>query len=367
LFLDGNNAADIQAWGELVDSAPIPDVYYRPGYVRAYAMDGGGRPAAVVISNESTRALFPLLIRDLEIDGQVLRDAISPYGYGGLLHLSGPTHPAPRVALDLLGQLRDWARSSNLVACTLRFHPLLDQGAAWGISEISEEWTHFFSRGQTTAIQLEGRNDFQRGFSGMTKGRRYDLKRARSALEVRISEGPSVGRDMETFRNLYRKSMQHIHADEFFLFSDEYFDCLASELGDKLAIVSALIGDRNVASAIFLLDRTFAHYHLAASTDEGKEHGAATLLVIAASEWARRKGCSLLHLGGGLRSDDRLWAFKRSFGGGVFRYSYATLVADSEKYMFLMHQARAPWPYIGVSERPETKENVAGCDATLDA
>jgi hypothetical protein len=367
LFLDGNHTADVHAWEELVNSAPIPDVYYRPGYVRAYALAGGGRPAAVVTSNGSTRALFPLLIRDLEIDGQVLRDAISPYGYGGLLHLSGPTHPGPQVALDLFAQLRDWARSSNLVACTLRFHPLLDQGTAWGISETSKEWTHLFSRGQTTAIQLEGWNDVQRRFSGMTKGRRYDLKRARSALKVRISEGPSVGQDMETFRSLYRKSMQHIHADEFFLFSDEYFDCLATELGDKFAVVSSLIGDRNVASAIFLLDRTFAHYHLAASTHEGKEHGAATLQVIAASEWARRRGCSLLHLGGGLEPDDRLWAFKRSFGGGVFGYSYLTLIADSEKYMFLVHQVRAPWPYLGVWERPEIKGNVAACDATLDA
>ena len=41
---------------------------------------------------------------------------------------------------------------------------------------------------------------------------------------------------------------------EFFFFADEYFDRLATELGDKFAVFTAFAGDRPVASAIFLAD-----------------------------------------------------------------------------------------------------------------
>ena len=44
------------------------------------------------------------------------------------------------------------------------------------------------------------------------------------------------------------------------------------------------------------------------------------------------RGCELLHLGGGTSGADTLFAFKKSFGGETFRYAFATLVADKERY-----------------------------------
>src|ERR1019366_8080048 len=316
--LYGQNPEDIATWDDLVDRAPIPDVYYRPAYIRAYALTGHGRPVAVVVRSGSTEALFPLLIRELDIGGQTVRDAVTPYGYGGLLRLSGPEYPGPEIARDLFSQLRDWSCASGLVACTLRFHPLLDQDAAWAVAQMPEEWTRAFPRGQTTAIELKRWDEGRRRGSGMNKVRQYDLKKARSALDLRISEGPDAREDLKIFRALYLESMERVHADKFFFFADEYFDHLATELGDKFAVFTAVVGNRPVASAIFLADHNFVHYHLAGSNDEGRAHGAATLHVVAACEWAQQRGCSLLHLGGGLRADDQLWAFKRSLGGLVF-------------------------------------------------
>ena len=59
-----------------------------------------------------------------------------------------------------------------------------------------------------------------------------------------------------------------------------------------------------------------------------------------------RRGCSLLHLGGGVQPGDSLWDFKRSFGGKVFSYSYATLIADHDQYEAVVQQPEAPWPYL---------------------
>ena len=350
LVLYAQNPEDTATWDDLVDHAPIPDVYYRPAYLRAYALTGHGRPVAVVVRSGATEALFPLLIRELDIGGQTVRDAVSPYGYGGLLRLSGPEQPGPDVARQLFKQLQDWLCASGLVACTMRFHPLLDQYARYGIADISEEWIRRFPRGQTTAIDLGRWDESQRRISGMRQDRRHDVKRAMSSLQIRMAHGPNPAEDLSIFRKIYRQTMERLQADDFFFFADEYYDHLSSELGDRFLVVNALAGGRPVASAIFLADSRFAHYHLAGSNDEGRRHGAATLLVMVASEWARQRGCSLLHLGGGLQPDDSLWEFKRGFGGEVFGYCYATLVADSEQYEFLIQQPGMPWPYTTVHQ-----------------
>jgi methionyl-tRNA formyltransferase len=349
LVLYGQNPEDIATWDDLVDRAPIPDVYYRPAYLRAYALTGHGRPVAVVVRSGLTEALFPFLIRKLNIDGQVVRDALTPYGYGGLLRLSGPENPGPQVTREIFEKLREWARATGLVACTMRFHPLLDQYARYGISDISEEWIRSFPRGETTALELKQWDDTRHRVWGMTKGRRYDLKRARAALDLRISEGTNALDDLKILRALYRESMERVRADEFFFFADEYFDRLATELGDKFAVFTALAGNRPVASAIFLADRDFVHYHLAGSNDEGRTNGAATLHVVAACEWGRQRGCSLLHLGGGLQEDDNLWKYKNSFGGRTYWYSYVTLVSEAEPYEELCKR-HLVWPYTTLSQ-----------------
>lgn len=345
LVLYGDNPEDIAAWDDLVDRAPVPDVYYRPAYLRAYALTGHSRPVAVVVRSGSTEALFPLLIRKLDVNGEVVRDAITPYGYGGLLRLSGPEHPEAEAMREIFRKLRDWARASGLVACAIRLHPLLDQHASCGISDISEEWIRLFSRGETTAIDLRHWDEPQGATQAMTENRRRDLKKARSALQVRISEGPALGEDLDIFRGLYRQAMTRLKADEFFFFEREYFDYLAKGLGNKLAVITLLAGDRAVASALFLRDRQFAHYHLGGSNDEGRQHRAGTLYIIAACEWAHRKGCALLHLGGGSQPNDTLWHFKRSFGGNVCSYFYVTLIADPEQHKRLVQQPGMPWPY----------------------
>src|ERR1035441_1067942 len=158
LVLYGQNPEDIATWDDLVDRAPVPDVYYRPAYVRAYALTGHGRPVAVVVRSGLTEALFPFLIRQLNIDGQVVRDAVTPYGYGGLLRLSGPEYPGPEIVRDLFSQLRDWTCASGLVACTMRFHPLLDQDTCW-VAQIPQEWVRVFPRGETIAVELKQWDD----------------------------------------------------------------------------------------------------------------------------------------------------------------------------------------------------------------
>jgi len=306
-------------WDELVDASPTPDVYYRAGYCAAYEAAGDGRVVAVVTQG----TLFPLQLRPLPF-GEAGCDAVTPYGYGGVLR----TGPGPGANLR---QLRDWCVTNGVVSVLLRLHPLL--GGPAQLSGIDLNDVEIRDHGPTTAVDPR-RIDAESGrLEGMSKGRKADLTIARRELELDWGEGEAA---LEDFRRVYDSTMQRLGAGEFYLFPREYYRALAAGLDDRLAVAVARRGGDVVGAALFLADRRFAHYHLSGTTDTGRELKAGTLLVHAGAEWAAGRGCELLHLGGGTAGADSLFAFKKSFGGETYTYSFATLVADRDRYEALV-------------------------------
>ena len=95
--------AEDRRWDELVDASAAADVYYRPGYCRAYEAAGHGRAVAVVTDG----AMFPLLLRPLPF-GEEGFDAATPYGYGGVLPRGRDTSMTGTVPVSEVRQLRDW-------------------------------------------------------------------------------------------------------------------------------------------------------------------------------------------------------------------------------------------------------------------
>ncbi len=334
LYLDA--PADVKRWDALVDGAPVPDVYYRPGYVRAYQEAGHGRGVAVLLEAGGCRALVPLLLRPLAdlafAPGSAGVDAVTPYGYGGLLPLSATSPPAEPGAL--VAGLQHWCRETDVVACLLRLHPLLRQEEWFSAARLggmaaggAVELRPF---GPTTALDLGSWNERK-----MRASRRHRLNHARQQLQVRwFSAGgsrcPSEG--LASFEHIYNQRMQQLAASDFYYFPSGYYQSLADGLGDRLAVAIAAQQDEPVAAAMFLADAEFAHYHLSGSSEIGRERNAPTLLLAEAAAWARARGCRMLHLGGGVRGADSLFDFKRSFGGDAFVYAMLNVVGNQRRY-----------------------------------
>jgi serine/alanine adding enzyme len=320
-------AADDRRWDGLVDSAPTPDVYFRPGYGRAYEATGEGRLVAVLTEG----ALFPLLLRELPFGADGL-DAVTPYGYGGLLPLAAGTDPATE-----LRQLRDWCAAEGVATALVRLHPLLG-----GPRDLSEaDGIEIREHGPTTAVDLSRVEDGR--LAGMSKGRKADLSVARRELEVSWEQDDAL----ERFRAVYDETMARIGAAGGYFFPLEYYRALADGLGDGFGLALALRSDEVVGGSLFLADPAgpFAHYHLSGTTEAGRELKAGTLLVHEGAAWAAARGAQRLHLGGGTSGADSLYAFKRSFGGQEHRYSFATVVADEDRYDSLVaRRAEEPEP-----------------------
>lgn len=353
-----NDAGDTRLWDSLVDSAAAPDVYYRPGYPRAYQAIGHGTAVAVLVETRTVRALFPLLLRPLNTlpfaPNETGFDAASAYGYGGLLLLDNVDIITTDQATELLDALREWGSDNQVVSAHVRLHPLMKQDA-WFAGALGEDF-QLHQAGPTIAIDVCRWHDDTATIATLTKGRRSDLSFARRHLRLTwTSDGRPIEKDLQHFQQLYEHRMTELGAGEYYHFPAEYYQSLAEGLGHRLNVALAWLDDRPVGAGLFMIDGSMAHYHLSATNDLGRANKATTLIINAAAGRARSLGCDRLHLGGGARGEDNLFAFKQSFGGDTYRYSYLSLICDPQRYRKLVEKRVAAFdlPALRANYFPE--------------
>lgn len=342
-LLSASDRSDALRWDQLVSRSPFPDTYYRPGYVRAYELEGHGRAIALHVRSQGAEFLFPMLLRPISEDPagpSSPQDAITPYGYGGMLPLA-PSPPSEAHLKSTLEALAQHCKSSHIISVLLRLHPLLDQGC--GLKPLAGPDLSLHLFGPTTAIPLGNWSE-----GSLRKGRRSDLALARRSLRVTWSSrahasagAPPLAQALGIFRALYEETMDRLQASAFYHFSPEYYAALAEGLGDGIAVALAWQQEQAVGGAIFFTDARCAHYHLSGTSEAGRALKATTLLIREGIEWARGRGCERLHLGGGAGGSDSLFDFKKGFGGEIFEYAFAGLVADRPRYERLVAARRA--------------------------
>ena len=338
-MLHASDPAEASLWERLVSDSVDADIYYRPNYARAYEFEGEGRAVAVRVKTPDAAFLFPCLLRPLSslpfAAGAAGQDAVTPYGYGGLLSLR-PAHPTPAQLRAGITAFAQWCKSQGIISVLLRLHPLLEQDQA--VAQVADLnlWVHLF--GPTIAIDLGNWSE-----ASLRKGRRSDLAVARRSLRITWSSArhPSAGAPplpeaLGLFRGLYESTMDRLGASAFYHFSPAYYAALADGLGEGMAVALAWREQQAVGGSIFLADRRFAHYHLSATNEDGRALKATTLLIREAVDWARSRGCRRLHLGGGVSGDDSLFDFKKGFGGDVYQYAFAGLICDPLRYQELL-------------------------------
>jgi hypothetical protein len=328
-------------WDELVACAPTPDVYYRPGYALASELTDRGKAIALLITSQNTEALIPLVLRPLSdlpfaVD-QSGFDAVTPYGYGGLLVLSGRGELSPCDTQGLLTAVRDWCAESDVVSCHLRLHPLLEQIRYMDAIRLLDHTGLLCFRGPTTGIDLSKWDSTNQRIAGMTASRRLRLNRARRHLRVLWGGSQiSMTEALTLFRQIYEYRMARVHASPYYYFPEPYYTTLAERT--NVGVVLAWDGNELVGGHLFLADRQFAHYHLGGANENGLKLGSSTLLMNAGAQWARECGCKLLHLGGGAKG---IFEYKSSYGGPVFSYYTLDVIADESRYRTLVERRAA--------------------------
>jgi hypothetical protein len=304
-----------------------PDIYFTSGYGAAAAISAGGRWEAV---HWEDRIIVPCIVRS--VDGRFL-DAVSPYGYSGI-------YVAPDCSPQDLRQfwqrINEYWRELGMVAMFYRFRPF-DQ-ASVDAAAILDGLTLTYRADTVTVPVGHGPDQVWSEMEGRSRtairkaanaGLRGELRQATAAD---IAPGSS-------FRRLYEETMRRVASSTNYFFLEGYYEQLHTGLRDALMLAQVRDSDGTVvATSLVLAHRRLVHYHLAGSSVDGGRQGANNLLLWTILEWAADNGLQLVHLGGGLRRDDNLFRFKRSFGGERTPFSTGATVTDPASYDVLVHQ-----------------------------
>ena len=318
------------AWLAVLAQTAQHDFYHLPEYHRVEEARGEGTAQLFAYREGGQVIALPLLLRPVDAaapDGW--KDATSAYGYGGTV--ASPAAMPESVLQNFHSALRAALAERGVVAAFSRLHPLLPQRDL--LAGLGECRMH----GQTVSIDLTLPPEVQRA-------------QYRSAYKTRINklqrEGVVCVRDeakrhLPEFVSIYHETMRRVDADGLYFFGDDYFTRLADELGDRLQLFVAFVGETVAAAGLFVVCDGIIQYHLGGTRDRFLEASPMTLLFHTARLWGNETGARVLHLGGGVGSrNDSLFHFKAGFSDGRHDFGTWRWIVVPEVYRELCEERR---------------------------
>lgn len=313
------------------------DIYQLPGYISIEAKRTNTVPKAILVRDGSKILFIPYLLRQCDslLPGPLraqrttqLLDAISPYGYPGLLLSEAATHTPefPDLALQVA---RQSLQDQGVCSLFLRLHPILNQGI-----EAIFEPNLFTISGHTVSIDLT-LSDAQ--IWNQTKpDHRNKINRCRNlGLTARIV---SVQDYLTSFIEIYQDTMQRVEATSGYLeFDQSYFLQLHDELGERLHLCIVEQADQVISAGLYTEWDGIVQAIFGGTKTEFLKLSPTTLETDYVRRWAQLRGNKVLHLGGGLGgSRDRLYDFKARFSRQSHSFLTLRLIIDATQYQDLV-------------------------------
>lgn len=313
--------ADAPEWAAALRTT-VHDFYHLPAYAALCARHEEGTAAALHVVDGERALLLPLVLRDIAGGGS---DALSPYGYPGPI-VHGTDDPAfVRAALEagcpVLGE-------AGVVSLFVRLHPLLDPSPPEGIGTLVRH-------GDTVSIDLTLPAEVS--WAQMRSNHRRDI--ARSLKLGWVASIDDAWLRFDEFVHLYRATMDRRAAAPFYRFTDAYFAGLRETLGDRLRLCVVEREGELGAAGLFVETGGIVGYHLSGTAEGAIAVQPTKLMMLFMGGWAKARGDTVLHLGGGVGgADDALFHFKAGFGPRRHPFHTLRIVLDEPAYRRLVHE-----------------------------
>jgi hypothetical protein len=283
-------------------------------------LDAEGVTHTLRIESDDAELLAPLIVR--EIDGTDERDAISPYGYPGLVE----------------GR-RGHTRRSNSGEAPASMPPtptIVDPGSidfsATGLVSVFIRHT----LGPSSMAGATERNVVQIADPALSpKSRPSDRRQIRRNLEAGyklelVPGAESTPEQRAGFLDVYEQTMRRTDAAPHYFFGAEYFDRTLEAEQTWLALATAP-GGSAAAASIAVVSDGYLHYYLSGTADSHLREAPMKNVVARLVEHSSELGLPL-NLGGGISPGDALEEFKRGFANRQQPWLTSELVCDEQKY-----------------------------------
>ena len=308
------------------------DFYQHPAYVALEASRQQAIAEALLIQERDRQLLIPYVRRrchdDLGDEHTTPKtwDIVSPYGYGGIL--ISPNADDDFLQAAMATALEVWA-DHNVCSAFLRLHPLLN-------ADFLERYPtpHGTLHSETIAVDLtQTQEDIWRQTRPEHRNKINKCKRAGFVAAIAL-----VQERLSDFIRIYRETMDRVGALEFYYFSDDYFQELATALSDLffLAIVER---EGEVACAgLFSACCGIIQYHLGGTHAAFLKQSPSVLMFDQVRVWGKENGNQVLHLGGGLGGkQDSLHHFKAGFSKQRCPFQMLKLIPQQATYDHLVN------------------------------
>jgi Acetyltransferase (GNAT) domain len=279
-------------------------------------LDAEGATHTLRIESDTGELLAPLIVREIEGGGE--RDAISPYGYPGLV-------PAERGDLSSDDREKSPREASPLDPSAIDF-------SATGLVSVFVRHT----LGPAPLAAATERNVVQIADPELPpKSRPSDRRQVRRNLEAGyalelVPGAETTPAQRAGFLAAYEQTMRRTGAAPHYFFGAAYFDRVLE--ADRTWLALALAPDGTVAAAsIAAASDGYLHYYLSGTTDPHLRAAPMKNVVTRLVEHSAELGLPL-NLGGGISPGDALEEFKRGFANRRQPWLTSELICDARAY-----------------------------------
>lgn len=334
--LDGQSGRDrwLSAW-EMTGREP----FAHPDFLHLFAAEGDV-PTALLLSSPGGEHLLPLLIRQLTLDsGHTLRDAVSPYGYGG------PFGPTPVLLDEAARATAEWFADNELCTGFIRLSLDVDGAAPEPSPSVEVVVT-----APNVAVDLRRAED--ETWSHYEHKVRKNVQKARRS-GCTVSCTSSIA-DVDTFAAVYGSTMQRRSAASWYHFDAAFFARLDRQLQGQFEVFWVRDADGVVVSVELVLTSDERCYSFLGGTLSDAFHLSPNdLLKHEVIRVGREKRRRAFVLGGGASPDDGIFRYKRAFDReGVTPFRTMRLVGTPEVYTELADCVDAPDASLSAARFP---------------
>ncbi len=287
-------------------------------------LDAEGATHTLRITTTGAELLAPLIVRPIP-GAEAELDAISPYGYPGLLAPTGVRVDPDRVDYTPTGLI------SVFIRHTLAQPPPLSGAAERNLVLIADP-----------ALPRKQRSS----------DRNQINKNHRNGYRVQILSGPeSDAAQRGAFLTAYEQTMRRTGAARRYFFGAAYFERILESEYAWLALTHA--PDRAIcAASIMVQSDGFLHYYLSGSLDSHLGDSPMKNLLAALVERAAERALPL-NLGGGISAGDPLETFKRGFANREQAWHTSALICNRQRYARLSKGSGEEGGFFPAYRRPD--------------
>ena len=313
--------------------ATAHDFYHLPAYAELSARLDGGSAKALVVREGDRTLLLPFTARPIP-DGDGAWDALTPYGYPGPLAQGCDDDSVDErnaFATRAMEAAAEVLRADGRVSLFARLHPLLGARPEPANARLVQHGT---------TVHVDLRKSDAEHWAETMSGHRNEINRAIKAGHRAYFD--EVFGHADRFVQIYQATMARVGAAAHYFFDHEYLMSLREALGERLKLAVVEIDGTIAATGLFVETGKIVQYHLSGTDEAFLRDRPTKLMLHFVRGWAKERGASWLHLGGGVGGgEDSLFKFKAGFSKERSPFYTLRLVVDPAAYRALS-RARHP-------------------------